>query len=160
MERKSAAYSTRTSNYYPSDAFVAELDASGSNLVYSTYLGGAGADAAYGIAVDSAGHAFVTGFTFSTNFPYTANAKFKKLQCTNSFYFNCNAFVTEIASNGGALVYSTYFGGTNYDIGKGIAVDTNGSVYVTGFTASTNFPSHQLRAAIVIGEQQCLTVIC
>jgi lipocalin len=126
---------------YPSDAFVAELDASGSNLVYSTYLGGSGADAAYGVAVDSAGHAFVTGFTFSTNFPYTANAKFKKLQCTNSFYFNCNAFVTEVASNGGALVYSTYFGGTNYDIGKGIAVDPNGFVYVTGFTASTNFPA-------------------
>ena len=126
---------------YPSDAFVAELDASGSNLVYSTYLGGDGADAAYGIAVDSAGHAFVTGFTFSTNFPHTANARFKQLQCTNSFYFNCNAFVTEVASNGGALVYSTYFGGTNYDIGKGIAVDTNGSVYVTGYTASTNFPT-------------------
>ena len=94
---------------YPSDAFVAELDASGSNLVYSTYLGGEGADAAYGVAVDSFGHAFVTGFTYSTNFPHTANAKFTQLQCTNSFYFNANAFVTEIASNGGALIYSTLF---------------------------------------------------
>ena len=125
---------------YPSDAFVAELDASGSNLVYSTYLGGNKADAAYGIAVDSAGHAFVTGFTSSTNFPTTTNAMFRYLQCTNS-YFTYNAFITEVASDGGALVYSTYFGGTNYDIGKGIAVDTNGFVYVTGFTASTNFPT-------------------
>ncbi|MGO9586784.1 MAG: immunoglobulin domain-containing protein [Limisphaerales bacterium] len=126
---------------YPSDAFVAELDASGSNLVYSTYLGGSGADAAYGVAVDTSGHAFVTGFTYSTNFPTTTNARFRQLQCTNSFYYNANAFVTEIASNGGSLVYSTYFGGTNYDVGKGIAVDTNGFVYVTGFTASTNFPT-------------------
>jgi hypothetical protein len=138
---------------YPSDAFVAELDASGSNLVYSTYLGGAGADAAYGVAVDSAGHAFVTGFTFSTNFPSTANARFKKLQCTNSFYFNCNAFVTEVASNGGALVYSSYFGGTNYDIGKGIAVATNGSVYVTGFTASTNFPATNYVQQVIGGKK-------
>ena len=122
---------------YPSDAFVAELDASGSNLVYSTYLGGSSGEAAYGIAVDSFGHAFVTGFTFSTNFPTTANAMFKHLQCTNSFSYNANAFVTEIASNGSALVYSSYFGGTNYDIGKGIAVDTNGFVCVTGFTASS-----------------------
>jgi len=125
---------------YPSDAFAAELDASGSNLVYSTYLGGSGADVAYGVAVDSLGHTFVTGFTFSTNFPTTPNAMFRTLQCSNTFYFNANAFVTEIASNGSALVYSTYFGGTNYDFGKGIAVDSSNFVYLTGFTASTNFP--------------------
>ena len=131
----------RVVKLYPSDAFVAELDASGSNLVYSTYLGGSSSEAAYGIAVDSLGHAFVTGFTFSTNFPTTTNALIKQLQCTNTFYFNCNAFVSEIASNGGALLYSSYLGGTNYDVGKSIAVDANGYVYVAGFTGSTNFPT-------------------
>ena len=68
---------------------------------------------------------------------------FDHLACTNSFYFNANAFIAKIGPGGTNLVYSTYFGGTNFDEGKGIAVDTNGSVYVTGFTASTNFPTAQ-----------------
>ena len=126
---------------YPTDVFVAKLDSSGSNLVYSTYLGGNSSDAAYGIAVDSSDNAYITGFTFSTNFPTTTNALQRHLACTNSIYYNANAFVTEIASNGTSLVFSTYFGGTNYDIGKSIAVDASNYVYVTGFTASTNFPN-------------------
>jgi hypothetical protein len=124
---------------YPADVFVAELNPGGSNLIYSTYLGGNSSDAAYGIAVDSLDNAYVTGFTYSTNFP-TTNAIQNHLACTNSFYNNANAFVTEIASNGASLVFSTYFGGTNYDLGKSIAVDASG-IYVTGFTASTNFPT-------------------
>ena len=128
-------------NTFPTDAFVAELDASGSNLIYSTYLGGESSEAAYDIAVDSTDNAYITGFTYSTNFPTTANAMQPHLVCTNSFSFNANAFVTEIASNGQSLVFSTYFGGNNFDYGKGIAVDTNGFVYVTGFTGSTNFPN-------------------
>ena len=118
--------------------------ASGSNLIYSTYLGGAGADAAYGIALDSSNNAYVTGFTYSTNFPTTPTAFQKNLQVTNwayQAYFNANAFVTEIGAGGSNLLYSTYLGGTNYDWGKGIAVDISNNVYVTGFTASTNFPT-------------------
>jgi hypothetical protein len=125
---------------YPSDAFVAELDTNGSDLIYSTYLGGEGADAAYGIALDSSDNAYVTGFTYSTNFP-VVNAIQNHLACKNSFYYNANAFVSEIANGGGTLVFSTYLGGTNYEIGKSIAVDTNGFIYVTGFTTSTNFPT-------------------
>jgi hypothetical protein len=125
---------------YPTDAFVAELDAGGSNLIYSTYLGGESSEAAYGIAVDSSDNAYVTGFTYSTNFP-TTNAIQQHLACINSLYFNANAFVTKIASNGQSLVFSTYFGGTNYDLGRSIAVDSSNFVYVTGFTASTNFPN-------------------
>ena len=79
-------------------------------------------EAAYGIAVDSADNAYVTGFTYSTNFP-TTNAIQNHLACTNSFDVNANAFVTEIASGGTNLIFSTYLGGTNFDEGQGIAVD-------------------------------------
>ena len=125
---------------YPSDAIVAELAAGGSNLVYSTYLGGETSDAAYAIALDSSNNAYVTGFTGSTNFPVTADAFQDHLVCSNSFYLNANAFVTEIASGGGAKLYSTYLGGTNYDVGRAIAVDASNYVYVAGYTLSTNFP--------------------
>lgn len=125
---------------YSADAFVAELNPGGSNLVYSTYLGGESADAAYGIALDSSGNAYVTGFTYSTNFPAT-NAFQKTLRCPNSVYWNANAFVTKIGTGGSPLIYSTYLGGTNFDEGFGIAVDSANCAYVTGFTASTNFPA-------------------
>ena len=137
--------------YYPLDAFVAELNPGGSNLIYSTYLGGSEADGAYGIAVDSAGNAYVTGVTFSTNFPATnaihyrlagkTNTVLDHLACTNSVYYNANAFIAKIGSGGTNLVYSSYFGGNNYDFGRSIAVDSSNCVYVTGFTASTNFPA-------------------
>jgi hypothetical protein len=125
---------------YPVDAFVAELNSSGSNLVYSTYLGGSGMDSGQGIAVDPAGAAYITGVTYSSNFP-TAYALQRKLACTNSIYFNANAFIAKIGPGGSPLVYSTYFGGTNFDRGQSIARDTNGFVYVAGYTASTNFPT-------------------
>lgn len=131
------------SHSYLADAFVAELNPGGSNLIYSTFLGGVGADAARAVALDSAGNAFVTGFTYSTNFPTTANAFQKRLGVTNwifQAYYNANAFVAEIAAGGSNLVYSSYFGGTNYDEGRGIAVDGSGGVCVAGYTASVNFP--------------------
>lgn len=127
--------------YYPFDAFVAELNTNGTKLIYSTYLGGSQADGAYGIAVDLAGNAYVAGATFSTNFPTTTNALQKHLACPNSFYYNANAFVTEISAYGTNLIYSSYFGGTNFDEGMGITVDNSNCVYVTGFTASMNFPT-------------------
>jgi hypothetical protein len=131
-------------NVFPGDAFVAELDASGSNLVYSTYLGGSGLDSGNGIAIDSSDNAYVTGNTSSTNFP-TVNPlprpgstdflnRLPRVEANN-------AFVTEIASNGAAVLFSTYLGGSNFDVGEGIAVDSSNNVYVTGFTDSTNFPT-------------------
>jgi Immunoglobulin domain/Immunoglobulin I-set domain/Beta-propeller repeat len=129
---------------YLSDAFVAKLDPSGSNLLYSTFLGGDGADGGTGIALDSSNNIYVTGFTYSTNFPTTPNAFQKNLACPYSIYtgylYN-NAFLTEIGAAGTNLVYSSYFGGTNYDVGEGVAVDSSNNVYVTGYTASTNFPN-------------------
>ena len=117
-----------------SNAFVTKINASGSALVYSTYLGGGGVDHGYGIAVDASGNAYVSGFTSSTNFP-TANA----LQSTLGG--SQNAFVTKINASGSALVYSTYLGGSAFDFGTDIAVDASGSVYVTGYSLSTNFPT-------------------
>jgi hypothetical protein len=103
-------------------------------LVYSTYLGGSGTDVAYGIAVDSAGHAYVTGYTSSANFP-TESA----FQGTSAG--NYDAFVTKLSPTGSALVYSTYLGGNGIDIAKGIVVDSAGNAYVTGYTGSNNFPT-------------------
>ena len=95
-----------------SDAFVAKLNPTGSALVYSTYLGGSVDDFGYGIAVDSAGDAYVTGFTESTNFP-TANP----LQAT--FGGGNDAFVAKLNPAGSALVYSTYLGGSNATMDMG-----------------------------------------
>lgn len=117
----------------PSDAFVAKFDATGSSLIYSTFLGGRHSDQAMGIALDSSGGAYVTGYTLSTNFPL-ANPFQKK----NGG--NYGAFVSRIASDGTALASSTYLGGSGLDTGAGIAVDTAGNAYVTGGTASTDFP--------------------
>jgi hypothetical protein len=126
-------------NGFTVDAFVAKLSVDGTSLVYSTLLGGNSSDEAFGIALDPAGDAYVTGFTYSTNFPVTPDAYQSTLQCTNSFDVNANSFVSEIAPGGNALNYSTYLGGTNFDLGRSIAY-SNGFVYVAGYTASTNFP--------------------
>lgn len=126
---------------YPTDAFVAELNTNGSKLLYSTYLGGNSSEAAYGIALDKADNAFVTGFTYSTNFPVTTNTAYQShLQCPASFYINANAFVAEISTFGTNLNYSTFLGGTNFDVGRAIAYN-NGRVFVAGYTSSTNFPT-------------------
>ena len=117
-----------------SDAFVAKVNATGSALVYSTYLGGSGGDQGQGIAVDSSGNASVTGTTQSTDFP-TANPLQAKLSGIG------DAFVAKLNASGLALAYSTYLGGSGNELGLGIAVDTSGNAYVTGFTQSTDFPT-------------------
>jgi PKD domain/Beta-propeller repeat len=116
------------------DAFVTKLNAAGSALVYSTYLGGSVGDSGYGIALDSAGNAYVTGTTDSYDFP-TASALQPMLRGS------WDAFVTKLNAAGSALVYSTYLGGSNTtDLGLGIAVDSAGNAYVTGITYSSDFP--------------------
>lgn len=125
---------------YPVDAFVTELNSDGNGLVYSTYLGGSAMDAAWSIALDEADNAYITGYTYSTNFPVTTNAFQPQLQCSNTFYVNANAFIAKIAAGGSALNYSSYLGGTNFDTGRSIAYN-NSRVFVAGYTYSTNFPS-------------------
>ena len=124
------------------DAFVAELGASGSSLVYSSYLGGSLNEAAAGIAVDSAGSAYLAGWTISDDFP-TIHA-FQSAPDAgapgDAGFTMGSAFVTKVSPGGSALAYSTYFGG-GLDQASGIAVDRSGSAYVTGLTFSTDFPT-------------------
>jgi hypothetical protein len=115
------------------DGFVAKLDPT-SARVYSTYLGGSNDDGAVGIALDALGNAYVTGLTLSTNFPMAGTPS----QAAHAGAYD--AFVTELDSTS-ARVYSTYLGGSNDDVGYGIAVDTAGNAYVSGWTLSSNFPS-------------------
>jgi len=118
------------------NAFVTKLAPGGNALVYSTYLGGSAEDLSYGIAVDAAGNAYVTGSTESADFP-VLNAYDSTL---GSAYYT-DAFVTKLAPGGNALVYSTFLGGSKDDYAAGIAVDAAGSAYVAGQTASTDFPT-------------------
>lgn len=117
-----------------SNAFVSVISPTGSGYVYSTFLGGSGLDAADSIVVDSAGNAYLTGVTTSSNFPTTSGA----LQTT--YGGATDAFVTKLNPSGAALVYSTYLGGSGFDTGAGIAIDGGGNAYVTGQTSSSNFP--------------------
>ncbi len=116
------------------DAFVAELNPTGSGLLYSTYLGGIDIEQVRGIAVDTSGNAYVSGFTRSSDFPTTEGA----LQTTVN---GEDAFVTELNPSGTGLVYSTFLGGSSSDQGYGVAVDTFGNFYVTGFSMSSDFPT-------------------
>jgi beta-propeller repeat-containing protein/FIMAH domain-containing protein len=119
------------------DAFVTKLSPNGSTFVYSTYLGGTGADRGQDIAVDSAGNAHVTGIVFtSTNFP-TSSEAFQRTFGGGSG----DAFVTKLNAAGSALMYSTYLGGSAFDTGDGIALDPLGNATVVGSTASPDFPT-------------------
>jgi len=132
----------QASNHGQSDAFVAKLTPGATQLVYSTLLGGSSADQANAIALDSAGDAFVTGFTQSSDFPL-ADALQRILGISGASTCGAtlcsDAFVTKLSSSG-SMVYSTFLGGNAADIGQAIAVDAAGAAYVTGRTASANFP--------------------
>lgn len=120
------------------DAFIAKLNADGTKLVYATYVGGSDSDTATSIAVDSSGAAYITGETSSTDFPHTANAYDKTFNGPIG-----DAFVVELNPAGSALLFSTYFGGSDdsaFETGMGIAVTKPGIIYVAGFTTATNFP--------------------
>jgi hypothetical protein len=116
------------------DAFVMKISATGSTVLYSSYLGGVNEDIGNGIAVDGSANAYVTGLTYSLNFP-TANP----LQ--PSFGGAGDAFLTKVNTSGvgpTALVYSTFLGGSGLDQGNGVAVDRGGNVFVAGGTDSTS----------------------
>jgi hypothetical protein len=114
--------------------FVVKLDVSGSTLLYADYFGGtSGNDSPNGIAVDSKGSAYVTGYAYSTDFS-VLNA----YQATLGG--SVDAFVTKFSADGSSLIYSTYLGGSNYDYGQAIAVDSAGEATIAGTTGSQNFP--------------------
>ena len=117
------------------DAFVTELSAAGNSLIYSTFVGGSGSDLANDIALDTAGNASIVGLTGSGDFPTTADA----IQSAPGG--NNDAFITRLNATGAALVFSTYLGGSMADGGRSVAVDSAGSIYLTGVTFSTDFPT-------------------
>jgi hypothetical protein len=127
--------------FYDWDAFVAKLNPTGSTLVYSTYLGGSAQEYGRGIAVDSWGNAYVTGLTYSSDFPTTPGAVQTVCNSGSGCVDDGDAFVAKLNPTGSTLVYSTYLGGNWFDEGNGIAVDSSGNAYVTGSTGSTNFPT-------------------
>ena len=135
------------------DGFVTKIDSSAPSYVFSTYLGGTGCDHVNAIALDTSANVYVTGATDSTNFPL-ANA----FQGTLVGFFG-DAFVTKLTTSG-ALVYSTYLGGSTGDLGNGIAVDASGNAYVVGSTSSVNFPTlNPIQATIIGGAEVFVTKI-
>jgi uncharacterized protein (TIGR03437 family) len=116
-----------------SDAFLAKFNTDGT-LAYSTYLGGSGREVGYGVTVDGANQALITGIVWSSDFP-TRNPFQAQLGGA------VDAFVTKFNATGSGLVYSTYAGGALDDGGYGIGVDAAGNAYVGGFSTSTNFPT-------------------
>ncbi len=128
-----------TANAYQSsrqgmqDAVIVKLNASGSSLIYSSYLGGTATQSAYAVTVDSASEAVIVGQTYSSNFP-TLNAYQSSLSGSNDI------FVSRFSPSG-TLKASTYFGGSGNDSGLGLAADAFDNVYLTGYTQSTDFPT-------------------
>ncbi len=117
------------------DAFVAKLGISGDVLEYSTFLGGNDTDSGYGVAVDDNGSIYIAGETSSSDFPMAGGAQIEYGGGA------ADAFVVKIDGTSGLIGYSTYLGGSGADFGRGIAVDLNHSVYVTGKTSSASgFP--------------------
>ncbi|MGD0831367.1 MAG: SBBP repeat-containing protein [Terracidiphilus sp.] len=128
--------------------FVTKLNASGSALLYSTYLGGSASDGVNAIAVDSNGDAYATGSTTSPDFPVTAGAFQSNIGISYYGYPQVNAFVTELSSAGTSLVYSTFLGGgfslgpdaDEGDQATSIAVDGQGIVYLAGMACTGDYP--------------------
>ncbi|MGB3508964.1 MAG: SBBP repeat-containing protein [Microcoleaceae cyanobacterium] len=134
---------------FSGDAFVVKLSNDGSNILYSTYLGGQDNDMSNGIAVDNNGDVYITGDTGALlrfpivpltgvgDFPTTENA----LQNTLVSEFNRDAFVSKISTDGSELIYSTLLGGNDQEVSNDITVDSSGNVYITGDTRSVDFPT-------------------
>ncbi|MCS7076778.1 MAG: SBBP repeat-containing protein [Bacteroidia bacterium] len=123
----------QTSNGGGTDTYITALNATGTSLIYSTYLGGSGIEWGYAIAVDAGGNAYVTGYTSSADYDVTTGA----FQSTSAG--GDDIFVTKINSTGTGLIYSTYIGGSSDDRGLGLAVDGTGGVYITGRTNSSDY---------------------
>ncbi len=128
------------------DAFVAKLGPGGNTLIYCTYLGGRGDDRAFGIAIDPAGNAYVTGWTASSAFPTVAPVQ-------SAYAGGKDAFVAKLNPAGNALIYSTYLGGASTDSGYAIAADAAGNAYVAGGTYSFNFPTANAYQSTNRGQQ-------
>jgi uncharacterized protein (TIGR03437 family) len=133
------------------DLFVTKLAPAGNTLVYSTYLGGSLDELAYAIAVDGAEAAYVTGYTYSKDYP--TRSPYQAANKGGPSPYAYDALVSKLSPSGDALVYSTYLGGSGFDLGIGIAVDAAGAIYVAGATGSTDFPLQSPYQAVNHGGQ-------
>ncbi len=138
------AFDTTHNGYW--DAFVAKLNPAGSALAYAAFLGGSGWDYGWAIAVDGSGAAYVTGVTWSSDFPATPGALDTSCGTDGDCNYDGSAtygdgFVAKLNPTGSALAYATFLGGSRDDRGDGIAVDADGNTYVTGYTESPDFPA-------------------
>ena len=124
-----------TSHNGGGDIFVAKFNPTASALIYSTFIGGSGAEEGLGLAVDSSGNAFVAGRTQSTNYPTTAGA------FDTSANGGEEVFVTKLNPTGSALVYSTYLGGSGSDQSRALSIDVAGNAFIVGNTSSSSFPT-------------------
>ncbi|HEU0186071.1 MAG TPA: SBBP repeat-containing protein [Blastocatellia bacterium] len=132
--------------FVPVDIFITKLNADGSALVYSTFLGGASSDTGMDVAIDNERNVYVAGVSSSSDFP-TVNP----LQATQPGFIDVVA--AKIKADGSALVYSTYLGGINFDDLGGIAVDGAGCLHLVGFTISTDFPTaNPLKSTLAAGD--------
>ena len=148
------------------DAFVAEVNPTGTGLVYATFLGGSGFDEGISVAVDLDGHAYVTGSTASADFPTTPGAFQTQFAstlapppqpCTPIAPPPCgprNAYVTELSRDGSTLLYSTYIGGSVFDFGQSIVVDSSGRAYIGGGTFSPDYPTTSGAPQATLGGSQ------
>lgn len=116
------------------DAFVLKVDSEGTEILYGTYFGGENTDKGRAVITDDFGNIFITGNTQSRDFPVT------DMVPQSTLHGSGDAFVTKIDSTGTLLYFSTYLGGTEADLGAGLALGRRGALYVTGYTESTNFP--------------------
>ena len=131
------------------DSFIAKINPAATtgpaSLIYSTYLGGSGAELAYGVAVDEFNRAYIVGTTSSVDFPTVA-----AFQTENAG--GVDAFVATVGVNGNALTYASYLGGSGDETGSGIAVASDGTTYIVGDSASTNLPASLMLAQSTINE--------
>jgi hypothetical protein len=147
-ENARTARPVRARNHGGTDAYVAKFSPDGRRLVYATYLGGADLDSANALAIDRAGNAYVAGRTGSPDFPVrrARQGRLTGRECQrlprHKQSETCHdAFVAKLAASGGALVYSTYLGGSRNEEALGIAVDRDGRAHLTGNTDSADFPT-------------------
>ena len=117
-----------------SDIFVLKLNWNASDLLYSTFIGGIDKDCCFDIALDCENNSYITGYTFSSNFPV-------KFPYESIYYNRSDAFVSKLNSEGTDLFYSTYLGGDDIDVGRRIVIDSEKNAYVAGYTLSSDYPT-------------------
>jgi PKD repeat protein len=132
----SGAYNTSFGGNW--DAYLTKLNSSGTGLIYSTYFGGSGQEYGIGIDIMPNGEATITGLTYSTNFPLTSGA-YQTSHSGTTTTMDC--FISRLNSTGSSVIYSTYLGGSSTEACSYIKLDASGNAFLSGFTASTNFPT-------------------